>query len=131
MGSVLGKISAIGGYESDGTPFNDIDAEKIKDELEKLGYHRSGKEHLYNGMTGKKMDAMIFIGPTYYQRLKHLVDEKLHSRSRGPRKLLTRQPPEGAVLPMVFMKIITKSPVYGATHSNCWNVLNVFTIKLK
>ena len=46
-------------------------------------------------MTGQKMKAMIFIGPTYYQRLRHLVDDKLHSRSRGPSVILTRQPTEG------------------------------------
>jgi len=46
-------------------------------------------------MSGQKMRTMIFIGPTYYQRLKHMVADKLHSRGRGPRTLLTRQPPEG------------------------------------
>lgn len=91
----LGKVSAIRGQEADGTPFNEIDGKEIKEELKKLGYHESGKEYLYNGMFGTKMKAMVFIGPTYYQRLKHLVDDKIHSRARGPRQLLTRQPPEG------------------------------------
>jgi DNA-directed RNA polymerase II subunit RPB2 len=92
---VMGKVSAIKGHDSDGTPFNELSVQDIKEELKKLGYHESGKEYLYNGMNGKKMKAMIFIGPTYYQRLKHLVDDKIHSRARGPRQLLTRQPPEG------------------------------------
>jgi DNA-directed RNA polymerase II subunit RPB2 len=91
----MGKISAIKGHDTDGTPFNELNIHEIKEELTKLGYHDSGKEYLYNGMNGKKMKAMVFIGPTYYQRLKHLVDDKIHSRARGPRQLLTRQPPEG------------------------------------
>lgn len=92
---VMGKVSAIRGHDSDGTPFNELSVKQIREELKKLGYHDSGKEYLYNGMFGNKMKAMVFIGPTYYQRLKHLVDDKIHSRARGPRQLLTRQPPEG------------------------------------
>ncbi len=92
---LLGKLSAIRGHESDGTPFGYPDIEAIKDDLEKLGYKRDGTEYLYNGMTGKKIKSMIFIGPTYYQRLKHMVSDKIHARARGPRTLLTRQAPEG------------------------------------
>lgn len=92
---LLGKVSAIEGHEADGTPFNDIDIDDIKDRLEKLGYHREGVEYLYNGMTGQKLKTMIFIGPTYYHRMKHLVYDKIHSRARGPLTILTRQPPEG------------------------------------
>jgi len=75
---LLGKVAAIKGMEADGTSFNLIDIEKIKDELEKLGYNRNSTEYLYNGITGKKMKIPIFIGPTYYQRLKHLVSDKIH-----------------------------------------------------
>lgn len=92
---LVGKVSAFRGHETDGTPFNDVDIEGMKDELEKLGYDRNGYEYLYNGMTGKRLKVPIFIGPTYYQRLKHMVSDKIHSRSRGPRTLLTNQPPEG------------------------------------
>lgn len=92
---VMGKISAIRGHASDGTPFNNLDVDAMRKELEELGYHDSGEEYLYNGMTGKKIKSRIFIGPTYYQRLKHMVDDKIHSRARGPRQLLTHQPPEG------------------------------------
>lgn len=50
---------------------------------------------LYNGFTGRKITSQIFIGPTYYQRLKHMVDDKIHSRARGPIQILNRQPMEG------------------------------------
>jgi DNA-directed RNA polymerase beta subunit len=49
-----------------------------------LGYQRRGNEVMYNGFTGRKMEVMIFLGPTYYQRLKHMVEDKVHSRGRGP-----------------------------------------------
>jgi DNA-directed RNA polymerase II subunit RPB2 len=92
---LMGKVGAILGIEVDGTSFNDIDIEKVKDMLEKLGYERNATEYMYNGMTGHKMYLPIFIGPTYYQRLKHLVMDKMHSRARGPITMLTHQPPEG------------------------------------
>jgi len=50
---------------------------------------------MYNGHTGRKLNAQVFFGPTYYQRLKHMVDDKIHSRARGPLNILTRQPMEG------------------------------------
>ena len=58
------------------------------------GYQRYGNEVLYNGFTGRKMQAQVFFGPTYYQRLKHMVDDKIHARARGPLANLTRQPVE-------------------------------------
>jgi len=93
--ALVGKVAAIKGMLADGTPFNDIDIEQVKNELEKLGYEKNATEYLYNGMTGQKIKIPIFIGPTYYQRLKHLVSDKIHSRSRGPINSLTHQPPEG------------------------------------
>lgn len=92
---LMGKVGAIKGVEVDGTSFSEVDIEQIKDLLEKYGYERNTTEYLYNGMTGQKSRIPIFIGPTYYQRLRHLVMDKIHSRSRGRITMLTRQPPEG------------------------------------
>jgi DNA-directed RNA polymerase beta subunit/intein/homing endonuclease len=89
------KEGALSGHFVDGTPFNDYDTRKLPELLEKLGYSPKGTETMYCGLTGRKMDAQIFIGPTYYIRLKHMVDDKVHARARGPRQALTRQPLEG------------------------------------
>lgn len=95
MECLLGKLCAIEGQQGDATPFRGASIEQISDELEKHGYDRLGGETLYNGMTGTKMPGKVFIGPTFYQRLKHMVSDKQHSRSRGPVQILTRQPVEG------------------------------------
>jgi DNA-directed RNA polymerase II subunit RPB2 len=92
---IMGKASAIKGVLSDGTPFTDLTIDEIADELESLGYDRHGQETMYNGFTGQQIKTKIFIGPTFYQRLKHLVETKYHSRSYGPVQMLTRQPVEG------------------------------------
>ncbi|WVY92449.1 hypothetical protein V8G54_031537 [Vigna mungo] len=72
---------------------NQVD--NISKALHKCGYQMRGFETMYNGHTGRRLSAMIFLGPTYYQRLKHMVDDKIHSRGRGPVQILTRQPAEG------------------------------------
>lgn len=92
---IYGKYCAVTGEFGDGTAFTNPDPDLIADMLEKIGYERNGTEVMYNGMTGEKLDAKIFIGPTYYQRLKHLVKFKIHSRATGPLQILTRQPVEG------------------------------------
>ncbi|QRW24628.1 DNA-directed RNA polymerase III subunit C6 [Rhizoctonia solani] len=63
--------------------------------LQQKGYQSRGLEVMYHGHTGKKLQAQVYFGPTYYQRLKHMVDDKIHSRARGPVQILTRQPVEG------------------------------------
>ncbi len=93
--SVSGKVSLMTGSILDATPFEKLDTDKICDALHSLGYEKHGSEVLYNGMTGQKINAKIFIGPVYYQRLKHLVQDKQHSRSYGPLQNLIRQPTEG------------------------------------
>jgi DNA-directed RNA polymerase II subunit RPB2 len=92
---LLGKLSTMTGEEGDATPFTDVSAEEIQKALHKFGYQRYGNEVMYSGHTGVPLKAKIFMGPTYYQRLKHMVDDKIHSRSRGPVTMLTRQPMEG------------------------------------
>lgn len=93
---LLGKASAIKGEFGDGTPYNNTDnVQKISNALHKCGYHPRGNEVLYRGHTGRKMDGQVFIGPTYYQRLKHVVDSKCHSRAEGPLEVLVRQPTGG------------------------------------
>ena len=63
--------------------------------LENAGHEKHGNEILYNGFTGEQLKTQIFIGPTYYQRLKHMSGDKIHSRSSGPIVTMTRQPAEG------------------------------------
>jgi len=89
------KVGAIQGIQYDGSGWSGQDMESISDVLEKLGFNRYGNEVLYNGMTGEQMPVDIFMGPCYYQKLKHMVDDKYHSRSIGPVSMLTRQPLEG------------------------------------
>ena len=63
--------------------------------LVKAGFHSSGNQILYNGMNGQQLDADIYMGPTYYMRLKHMVKDKINYRARGPNTVLTRQPVQG------------------------------------
>ena len=92
---ILGKTcSVVGGY-GDGTSFMNTNVENVIRQLELNGLEGNGNEILYNGYSGKQMESKIFMGPTYYQRLKHMVEDKIHSRSTGPMVLLTRQPAEG------------------------------------
>jgi DNA-directed RNA polymerase II subunit RPB2 len=93
---VMGKVGCMDGKMKDATAFNNqVTPESLFEALHKSGYQRHGNERMMNGFTGKMMESAIFIGPTYYQRLKHMVDDKIHSRGRGPVQLLTRQPVEG------------------------------------
>ena len=93
--AVLSKVAAIHGKEGDATPFTDVTVDDVAKTLKKMGYQRTGYERRYNGHTGRKLNALIFLCPTYYQRLKHMVDDKIHARARGPVQILTRQPMEG------------------------------------
>ena len=94
--AIYSKVGALECDYVDGTPFqdnNDItDANEI---LRKYGFEDYGLETMYSGFTGEKMEARIFLCPTYYLRLKHLAMDKMHARASGPKQILTRQPPDG------------------------------------
>ncbi|KAL5334855.1 beta and beta-prime subunits of DNA dependent RNA-polymerase [Aspergillus crustosus] len=91
----LSKVSALRGFEGDATPFTDVTVDSVSRLLREHGYQSRGFEVMYNGHTGRKLVAQVFLGPTYYQRLRHMVDDKIHARARGPTQILTRQPVEG------------------------------------
>tara|TARA_B100000886_G_scaffold186258_1_gene127815 strand:+ start:529 stop:4101 length:3573 start_codon:yes stop_codon:yes gene_type:complete len=93
--TLLGKALLELGLYGDGTSFSDLDINYISNELLKNGYEQHGNELLYNALTGEQMESTIFMGPVFYQRLKHMVNDKQHSRSIGPMVNLTRQPAEG------------------------------------
>jgi DNA-directed RNA polymerase beta subunit len=93
--TLLGKVLIELGLFGDGTSFGNMDIRTISKELQKLGYESYGNEILYNGLTGEQLETSVFIGPVFYQRLKHMVSDKQHSRSIGPMVNLTRQPAEG------------------------------------
>lgn len=96
MECIMCKVGCFIGAYGDSTPFTDCTVEDIAKNLEKTGLERYGNEIMYNGRTGEQIKTEIFIGPTYYQRLKHMVTDKIHSRgSNGPIVMLTRQCSEG------------------------------------
>tara|TARA_B110001469_G_C9647389_1_gene327999 strand:- start:1787 stop:5212 length:3426 start_codon:yes stop_codon:yes gene_type:complete len=95
MECILGKASCELGYYGDATAFSNYKVSDISDILTQLKYEKNGNEVLYNGMNGEQMKVDIFFGPTYYQRLKHMSEDKIHSRSTGPVVSMTRQPAEG------------------------------------
>tara|TARA_B110000444_G_scaffold254278_1_gene286508 strand:+ start:5790 stop:9296 length:3507 start_codon:yes stop_codon:yes gene_type:complete len=93
--TILGKVLLQLGLFGDGTSFTGLGLEKICSEALKVGYEKHGNEIFYNGMTGEQIECSVFFGPVFYQRLKHMVSDKQHSRSIGPKVVLTRQPAEG------------------------------------
>ena len=93
---ILGKACSQLGKYGDATPFTNLSVDEIENIVEKeCGFHKHGYEILHNGMTGEQIQVAIFIGPTFYQRLKHMVNDKIHARSTGPMVTMTRQPSEG------------------------------------
>jgi DNA-directed RNA polymerase II subunit RPB2 len=94
--TLLGKMGREMGCLGDGSPFNNVTLEGLtKIMRDDLGLEPAGNEVLYNGFTGRQMETSIFMGPCFYQRLRHCSADKMHSRSSGPLVMLTRQPAEG------------------------------------
>jgi len=93
--SMAGKVAAARGGAVDGTPFINEKPEELKRLLVELGFSHTGREVFYNGVTGEKFVADIFVGIVYYQKLHHMVRDKIHARARGQVQMLTRQPTEG------------------------------------
>jgi len=94
---LAGKACAEYGAFGDATAFiNKGPKNKVFGKLlTDIGYSSTGNEILYSGETGEPFEADIFIGPTYYMRLKHMVKDKINSRAKGPRTVLTRQTVQG------------------------------------
>jgi len=92
---VSGKAGVLRGTHEYGTAFGGSKVEDMADVLIAHGFDYSGKDYLTSGITGEALPAYVFTGPIYYQKLKHMVMDKMHARSTGPRAILTRQPTEG------------------------------------
>lgn len=93
--TLLGKVLLELGLFGDGTSFNELSVSSIAENLLNVGYEKHGNELMINGMTGQQIETSVFMGPAFYQRLKHMVNDKQHSRCIGPMVVLTRQPAEG------------------------------------
>lgn len=89
------KVACMTGKYVDATPFSGDKLEMFTEQLKSMGFDEWGEEEMYDGVTGEKIKVKIFIGVIYYQRLHHLVSNKMHSRTKGPVQLLTAQPTEG------------------------------------
>lgn len=93
--SLVGKLGCLKGVCLDGTPHRGVTIEQYEAQLKSKGFMGNGSEVMYSGTTGLPLEGHVFIGVTQYQRLRHLVSDKLHARSTGKKQILTRQPVEG------------------------------------
>ncbi|XWS72757.1 hypothetical protein CRYUN_Cryun02cG0068400 [Craigia yunnanensis] len=90
--AALGKGIACGGSMKYATPFSTLSVDAITEQLHRAGFSRWGNERVYNGRTGEMVRSLIFMGPTFYQRLIHMAEDKVKFRNTGPVHPLTRQP---------------------------------------
>lgn len=141
MECITGKAGCLTGKTGDGTPFSSLSVKDLAKILEEQGgMEKYGNEVLYNGRTGQQLKVAIFMGPTYYQRLKHMVQDKTHSRGLGPNIILTRQCTEGRArdgglrfgeinssLSKYFKYLLVSDML--ATYSNCGKLFKVITTK--
>jgi DNA-directed RNA polymerase subunit B len=95
MESITGKAAAIRGKKADASAFVGEKMDDVKDVMGAAGFKYSGKEIMYDGRTGKQFPVEVFIGVVYYQKLHHMVADKIHARARGQVQMLTKQPTEG------------------------------------
>jgi len=95
MESITGKAAALRGAKFDGSAFVGEKIDQVKDVMKDAGFKYSGKEIMYDGRTGKSFPVEVFIGIVYYQKLHHMVADKIHARARGQVQMLTKQPTEG------------------------------------
>nr|AIF23852.1 DNA-directed RNA polymerase subunit B (rpoB) [uncultured marine thaumarchaeote SAT1000_18_G08] len=95
MESITGKAAAIRGKKVDASAFVGEKMDDVKDVMKDAGFKYSGKEIMYDGKTGKQFAVEVFIGVVYYQKLHHMVADKIHARARGQVQMLTKQPTEG------------------------------------
>jgi DNA-directed RNA polymerase beta subunit len=96
METLMSKLGCMAGCLGDGSPFSETTVDDLAGMLrDRYGMEPYGNEIMYNGYTGRQMETSIFIGPCYYQRLRHCSADKMHSRASGPLVMLTRQPAEG------------------------------------
>jgi DNA-directed RNA polymerase subunit B len=93
--AIAGKAAALRGEIVDGTPFANEDPKALEEILKDLGFQPGGREMMYDGMSGHMFEAEIFLGVAFYQKLHHMVVDKIHARARGQVQMLTRQPTEG------------------------------------
>lgn len=92
---LAGKAGSMRGEKIDGSPFTGTSEEEIKEMLKEYGFRKTGEETMYDGKTGKRLKAQIFMGVCHYRKLHHMVSDKIHARARGPYQMLARQPTEG------------------------------------
>ncbi len=95
MESITGKAAALRGRQFDGSAFVGEKLDDVKEIMDQTGFKYSGKEIMYDGRTGKSFPVEVFIGVVYYQKLHHMVADKIHARARGQVQMLTKQPTEG------------------------------------